>query len=96
MNEREILAELTALALEAGLRVQPARGTGAPDPEAPATSGVCRLRGETWVVLVASDPVAARITVLARALREHAGEWLEGRYLPPALRGPLESDPTSL
>lgn len=91
MNEREILAELADLAVQAGLRVQPVRG-GGPESEPLASSGVCRVRGETWVVLVGADPVEERIAVLARALREHAAEWLESRYLPPALRHHLQAD----
>ena len=90
MTDREVLVELVELALQAGLRVQPVRGALGPDPEPVATSAVCRVRGETWVVLVGSDPLEERIGVVARALREHAGEWLEGRYLPPALRGRLD------
>jgi hypothetical protein len=93
VTEPEILVELAALAAQAGLRVESARSAPGSGPEALANSGVCRVRGETWVVLVASDPVAARIELLARALREHAGPWLEGRYLPPALRDLLEADP---
>jgi hypothetical protein len=52
---------------------------------------VCRVRGETWVVLSGSDSPADRIRVLAAALREHAGDWLEQRYLPPSLRERIET-----
>jgi hypothetical protein len=65
-------------------------------------SGVCRVRGELWVVLSGSDPPEARAAVLAGALRAQRGDWLESRYLAPALRewlgggpgeGPPEPDP---
>ena len=94
MIEADILQELADLAEQAGLRVRTVRGPAGPDLDAVATSAVCRVRGETWVVLAASDPTEERINVLARALREHAADWLEGRYLPPALRRHLEADPS--
>ena len=43
-----------------------------------------------WLVLAAADPVEERIAVVVDALRAHAGELLEGRYLPPAVRARLE------
>ena len=84
MNDAEVLAALVELAEQAGLRVRAARGASDAGPL--AASGVCRVRGETWVVLIGDDPLADRIAVLSGALREHAAEWLEGRWLPPALR----------
>lgn len=86
MNEAEILRELLTLADETGLRVRPIRGAPASESEPAAGSGTVRVRDETWVVLSAADSVDERVAVLARALRQHAGEALEQRYLPPALR----------
>ena len=86
MNEAEILTELLALADETGLRVRPIRGAPASEGEPPAGSATCQVRGETWVVLSAADSVEERTSVLAEALRRHAGASLEARYLPPALR----------
>ena len=57
-------------------------------PASPA-SGVCRVRGKTWVVLAASDDLEERIEVLAQALKTHAAHLLESRYLPPAVRARL-------
>ena len=37
-------------------------------------------------MLVASDDVEERIDVLSGALATHARAFLEGRYLPPAIR----------
>ena len=86
MNEAEILRELLELADQVGLRVRPIRGPPASEAEPAAGSATVRVRGETWVVLSAADSVDERARVLAGALREHAGAWLEQRYLPPALR----------
>ena len=88
MTPAELLAALTALAEELGLRVRPAQ----PDVEAgPLASGVCRVRGEILVVLVASDSEEERIAVLARALRAHAGSTLDERWLPPAVRARIDA-----
>jgi hypothetical protein len=82
----EILDRLVELAREAGIDVRVlARGAGV-SPE----SAVVKVRGEVWVVLAEADLPAQRIAVLARALSEHAGELLQDRYLPPALRDLLE------
>jgi hypothetical protein len=92
VNEVELLRELMALAEQAGLTVRPIRGGSGGEGEPSATSAVCRVRGETWVVLASSDSAEARIAVLSEALRGHAAEWLENRYLPPALRQRLLPD----
>ena len=86
MTPEECHQELRALAAEVGLEVR-AAGRG---PEELAASGVCRVRGDVWVVLSASDPLTRRNQVLAEGLRTHAGAALEGRYLPPAIRALLE------
>ena len=92
MTPEGLLTELIDLAAAAGLRVRSiGRSTGA-DTEPSATSGVCVLRGETWVMLAAAEPVEAQIDVVAAALRRNCGEFLEGRYLSPAIRTRLESD----
>jgi hypothetical protein len=87
----ELLERLAELAREAGLEVRELRA-GAEGEPAPA-SGVCRVRGETWVVLAASDGLERRIDVLAQALKSHAGQILEDRYLPPAVRERLSKPP---
>jgi len=87
VEDGEVLIALIELAAEAGLRVRAAQGAADAGPL--ATSGVCRVRGETWIVLIGDDPVVDQIAVLADALREHAGAWLEGRWLPPAVRARL-------
>lgn len=86
MSPAEVLERLLELAREADLAVRFARGAGLGEGESGLASAVCRVRGELWVVLSASDPPEARIATLAGALRAHRGDWLESRYLPPALR----------
>jgi hypothetical protein len=90
MEARQILDVLVGLAEEAGLRVRAGRGSAAPEGEPTPRSALCRVRGETWLVLLASDGVDERIRVVAEALRIHAADLLEERYLPPAVRERLE------
>ena len=84
-----LLEALSDLAAEAGLSVRALQGGAVGDDLGVASSGVCRVRDEVWVMLAASDPVEERIEVLVRALREHAAPLLEQRYLPPAVRARL-------
>ena len=91
MELSELLERLAELAREAGLEVRELRAGAEGDP-APA-SGICRVRGETWVLLAASDGLERRVEVLAQALKTHAGHTLEGRYLPPAVRERLSKEP---
>jgi len=89
VEPQELLEALSDLAAEAGLSVRALRRGAGVDDLAMASSGVCRVRDEVWVVLADADPVEERLEVLARALREHAAPLLEGRYLPPAVRARL-------
>lgn len=91
MDAPQLLEALLDLAGDVGLSV---RSIGsAPGGDAPATpsSGVCRVRGDVWVLLADSDPVERRVEVLARALRTCAPDALEGRFLPPAVRACLDA-----
>lgn len=91
MSETELLEALVELAGAAGLCVRRVRGLPGADGEPAAASAVCRVRGETWVVLSSADTLEDRIDVLAAALREHRGEWLEQRYLAPSLRERIDA-----
>jgi hypothetical protein len=82
----ELLGRLVELAAEAGIRVRAAQPAGSLE------SGVCRVRGELWLILVPADPLDHRIRVVADALRTHAPAFLESRWLPPALRSVLEGE----
>ncbi len=90
MEPTELLSGLSELAQQAGLRVRRISGRPARESEPGPASGVVRLRGQTWVILSAGDPVEERIEVVAQALRGLGPSWLESRYLPPALRARLE------
>jgi hypothetical protein len=86
VDSAELLRQLVELAEAAGFEVRSLRGPASGEGPAAAASGVCRVRGATWVLLDPADPVEDRIAVLVEALKRHAAEFLEDRYLPPALR----------
>jgi hypothetical protein len=86
VDDAEIIEQLTLLAREAGLAVRTVRGLPQAEGEPAAGSAVCRVRGQTWVVLSGADAPARRVDVLCQALRRFAPDLLEGRWLPPALR----------
>lgn len=86
MTEAEILERLLELSDEAGFEVRIAGRGAIGANDLPLSSGVCRLKGTLWIVLSGQEPPDVQIDVIAKALREHAGEILEGRHLPPALR----------
>ena len=92
MDDAALLAALLELAEELGLPVRRLPADAAFDGVGPTGSGLCTLRGRRMVWLAASDPPERQVDVLARALREHAGESLEMRFLPPAIRERLNRD----
>jgi len=89
VDEVDILEALFELAGEAGFEIR-AGGRLSPD-DPPLESGVCRLRGQLYMVLSANESVSMQIEALGSALREHASELLDQRHLPPAIRSVLES-----
>jgi hypothetical protein len=90
MEAPALLDCLLEIAGETGLPVQRVGRLPAFEGLPQGASGVCRVRGELRVLLFDSDPLAERIRVLARALREGRSAELEGRFLPPAVRECLE------
>jgi hypothetical protein len=93
MTDEALLEALLALAREAGLAVRRAGAASGGEGFAPAASAVCRVRGALTVVLLDSEPAAERVAVLADGLRRHVSpDWLDGRYLPPALRACLDAE----
>lgn len=84
------LEALLELADAAGIEVHSLGSGAGAAGELPPTSAVCRVRDAVWVVLCAGDPVERHIDVLSAALREHAADFLEQRFIPPALRARLE------
>jgi len=89
MENAELMQALLDLCGEAELDVRLVGGSGLAEDESPLGSAVCRVRGKLWIVLSRGDPVEVQLRVLSTALRDHAGELLESRYLPPALRALL-------
>jgi len=85
MHPSELLDQLLDLARAADLEVRHVRGGGGEGEVAPH-SGICRVRGRVWVMLVTGDDVEERIDVVSGALSAHARDFLAARYLPPALR----------
>ncbi len=92
MSPAEVLEALVGLCREAGLEVRGVRGAPEAAGEPMARSGVCRVRGALWLVLSDADSVEDRIATAADALRVHAPDFLEARYLPPAVRQRLAGD----
>jgi len=94
MHPSELLDLLLDLARAAGIEVRqiPGAGVGAGEGDLGTSSGTCRVKGRIWVLLAASDSLDERIGVLGLALGTHAREFLESRYLPPAVRERLGAD----
>ena len=92
VDSRALLDALIGLAGEAGIEVRQIDRSADP---APLQSGVCRVGERVYVVLIGADPLQERIGALAGALRTHASEWLEGRFLSPAIRERIEAAPLS-
>ena len=90
MEPSEILEALLDVARDAGLRVRGVGRQGLETGESVPASGVVRLKGEIWILLSDTDPVAIQLEVLAGALRAHASDFVSRRYLPPAVRALLE------
>jgi hypothetical protein len=91
MESAALLSALLELAAEVGLAVRRIPASQQ-DDLSPAGSGSCLLHGRPLVLLSAADPAERQLEVLAGALREFAGEALEMRFLPPAIRACLERD----
>jgi hypothetical protein len=85
-----LLDFLVELAQEAGIQVRVIPSTAAEGDPAPR-SGLCRIRGAPWLLLAPGEPLEDRIEAAVAAVRAHALEALEGRYLPPAVRERLDS-----
>ena len=86
MSPAEVLEALTDLCREAGIEVRRVRVGPEASVEPAVRSGVCRVRGVLWLVLCDADGVEERIGAAADALRGYAPDFVDGRYLPPALR----------
>ena len=93
MEDVDVLKCLLEVAAAADLHVEIAGRDAKSDGDRPLASGVCRVRGQWWVVLSSSEPVSAQIRTLAEALGTHAQDVLEARHLPPAVRALVDVVP---
>ena len=90
MEGEALLDFLVELAQDAGIQVRVIPRSAAEGDPAPR-SGICRIRGCPWLLLASGEPLEDRIEAAVMAVRAHAPEALEGRYLPPAIRERLNS-----
>ena len=90
MEERAQLEALLALADEAALEVRILSSAAAAREHAPIGSAACRVAARVWVVLAPDDPLDHQIEVLAGALARYRAEFLDGRFMAPALRERVE------
>ncbi len=90
MEPRALLDTLIEIVEEGGVTVRVLPKGGAREGEPAPSSDVCRIRGEPWLLLAASDSLEDRIDAAVRAVRRFVPEAVEGRFLPPAVRERLE------
>ena len=86
MDAQALLDALLVLASELDVRVEELPGQAPLEGFSPTGSGLCRVRGRSWVLLSPAEPLERRIEVRCEALRELGAEALRDRYLPPAVR----------
>ncbi len=91
MEGPQLLDLLAELAADAGFRVQVLPAAGGSEGDLAPHSGHCRVRGEVRVVLAAREPLEDRIEAVAAALRAHGAEFLETRFLAPAVRERIDA-----
>jgi hypothetical protein len=86
VDPRDLLEGLLELAAAAELEVRVLSAAASAAEHAPMGSSACRVGSRIWVVLAPSDPPMHQARVLAGALARYRAEFLETRFLSPALR----------
>ena len=86
MDSRDLLEALLVLADSAELEVRILTAAAAASDFSPMGSAACRVGTRIWVVLSPDDPSAHQSEVLGEALSRYRSEFLEGRFMAPALR----------
>jgi len=86
VEARDLLEGLLELAAAAELEVRVLSNSAAAAENAPTESAACRVGARIWVVLSPTDPPAHQAEVLASALSRYRADFLEDRFLSPALR----------
>ena len=90
MDARDLLEALLALADAAELEVRILSGSRTAAEFAPTESAACRVGSRIWVVLAPDDPPDHQAAVLAGALARYRAEFLEARFVAPAIRDFIE------
>ncbi len=86
MRDEDRVAALLELAHAAGLEVRILSAHAAAEEGAPRQSAFGRLGSRVWVLIVPDDPPAHQAAALAQALGRFRADFLEERFVPPALR----------
>jgi hypothetical protein len=86
MDPRDLLEGLLELASAAELEVRILSKQAASADNGLQESAACRVGSRIWVVLSPDDPSAYQAEVLGEALSRYRSEFLEGRFMAPALR----------
>jgi len=95
MEARDLLEALLELSHGADLEVRVLTTAAAAADFSPTESAACRVGTRVWVVLSPDDPVDHQARVLADALARFRAEFLEARFVPPAVRDFIgEVDPS--
>ena len=90
MEARDLLEALLELAHAAELEVRVLSAAALAADYSPTGSAACRVGDRIWVVLSPEDPVAYQTEVLAAALSRFRSEFLEDRFVAPAVRDFIE------
>lgn len=86
VDGRQLLEGLLELADAAALEVRILSAQAATADHAPVESAACRVGERVWVVLAPDDPPEHQAEVLAGTLCRFRRDFLEGRFMTPALR----------
>ena len=86
MPAKDLLEALLELAHDAELEVRVLSAHAAAAENAPTESAAARVGARIWVVLAPNDPPEHQARILAETLAAHRREFLEARFLAPALR----------
>jgi hypothetical protein len=90
MDSRDLLEALLELSHGAELEVRILSAAASAADFSPTESAACRVGDRIWVVLAPDDPVDHQAEVLAAALARFRAEYLEARFVAPAVRDFIE------
>jgi len=90
MEASDLLEALLELAHVTELEVRVLSAAASAADFSPTESAACRVGDRIWVVLSPEDPVEHQAEVLARALARYRSEFLEARFVAPAVRDFIE------